>query len=333
MKRLLERLSNARGVSGREREVREILTDEIASSCDRLSTDALGTLYATCDGDGPRICLLAHMDEVGMMITHVDKDGYASFSSVGGIRPGLFPGARVLVGDDAVPGVIGHQPVHLQGTDQRERPVDADALRIDVGDAADAIGIGDVATFDTTFFEQGGTFFGKAFDDRIGCACLASLLAQGTDAALTCVFTVQEEVGLRGASVAHAHVDAAYAIACEGTFALDMPGMKDHERMPLMGKGPAITLADRTLIADQGVLAAIVSSAKDAGIPYQYKRPFLGGTDAGAFHTGGAGTPSAVIAVPCRYIHSPCALAHPGDVSAMAALVARTVERLAGVRA
>ncbi len=315
---LLGRLSEERGISGREERVSDLIAHEIRGSCDEMSTDAMGSLYVVQEGSGPRICLLAHMDEVGMMITDVDESGMARFEAVGGIRDGLYPGTRVCVGDDAVPGVIGLAPVHLQGKEAKEKPVRRDALRIDMGDVREgAVSIGDMVTFDTRFGSQDGTYLGKAFDDRIGCMCLIEALKAQTEASLSCVFTVQEEVGLRGAHVAHAHVDADVAIACEGTFALDMPGMKAHERMPCMGKGPVLTLADRTLISNRGVLSRIVSAANISKIDYQYKRPFLGGTDAGAFHLGGSGTPSAVIAAPCRYIHAPCSIARASDIDAM----------------
>jgi endoglucanase len=269
------------------------------------------------------------MDEVGMMITHVDEAGLALFEPVGGIRDGLYPGTRVLVGRDAIPGVIGLPPVHLQGAASKEEPVKREQLRIDLGDIGEgAVQVGDYVTFDTQFHDLGETLMGKAFDDRIGCMCLIEALKAKTGASLVCAFTVQEEVGLRGARVAPAHVNADVAIACEGTFALDVPGMKAHERMPCMGKGPALTLADKTLISDRGVLSRIVSAARAHDIPYQYKRPFLGGTDAGAFHIGGSGTPSAVIAAPCRYIHSPCALARTSDIASMTRLVVSSIETI-----
>ncbi len=323
---LLGRLSEERGISGREGRVRDLIAHEVRGLCDEMVTDTMGTLYAVQEGSGPRICLLAHMDEVGMMVTDVDESGMARFDAVGGIREGLYPGTRVLVGDDAIPGVIGLAPVHLQGKGAKEEPVRKDALRIDMGDVQEgAVSIGDMVTFDTQFGAQDGTYLGKAFDDRVGCMCLIEALRAQTGASLACVFTVQEEVGLRGARIAHAHVNADVAIACEGTFALDMPGMKAHERMPCMGKGPVITLADRTLISDRGVLSRIVSAAKGSDLPYQYKRPFLGGTDAGAFHLGGSGTPSAVIAAPCRYIHAPCSMARASDIESMKNLVLATI--------
>jgi endoglucanase len=327
---MLGALTELRGISGYEHDVHTFITEQIEPHCDTLTTDSLGNLYAHQDGDGSHVCLLAHMDEVGLMVTGSDeKNGWLTFDTVGGIRDSLLPGTTVRVGPHGHAGVIGLPAVHLQSSADRKKPLPKEKLRIDVGEAHPSIEIGDMVTFDTPFLRRDDTIYGKAFDDRIGCYCLIELLQERLGVPLTCVFTVQEEVGLRGASVVRSRIECDYAIACEGTFALDHPSLSEEERMPRMGHGPAVTIADRTLITHATVLEAIGRAADENDIPYQYKRPLAGGTDAGAFHVGGRGTPSGVIAAPCRYIHSPCAMAKWNDVIHMKELIGATARYLA----
>jgi len=326
---VLGALTELRGISGYEHDVRAYITEQIGKHCDTLATDPLGNLYAHQDGTGKHVCLLAHMDEVGLIVTGIDdKNGWLTFDAVGGIRDSLLPGTTVRVGPHGHTGVIGLPPVHLQSSTGKKKPLPRDKLRIDVGEAPSSVEIGDMATFDTPFSRRDDTIYGKAFDDRIGCYCLIELLQERLDIPLTCVFTVQEEVGLRGALVARSRVDCDYAIACEGTFALEHPSLSEEERMPRMGHGPAVTIADNTLISHPKVLDAIRASANASGIPFQYKQPLAGGTDAGAFHIQGGGMPSGVIAAPCRYIHSPCAMAKWDDVMHMKELIGATARYL-----
>jgi len=324
----LSKLSEIRGISGHEGDVRSFIINEIKGHCDDIWTDSIGNLYARTNKNGKsNIGLFAHMDEVGFMVTGIDG-GLLTFSAVGGINPDLLPGTRVLVGNDPVPGVIGCPPMHLQNKEERKRKIPIDNMRIDVGDVSDAIEIGDPVTFYTKYIEKRGLCQGKAFDDRIGCDNLISLITSGPDVDCTYVFTVQEEAGLRGSKVAGNNLDIDYAIVCEGTFSLDQPGLPREDRMPVMGKGPVITIADRSVITDAKLRQAIVDAAGCNDIPYQYKRPFAGGTDAGMLHLSGRGVPSCVISTSCRYIHSPCSMAKIVDIENTRKLISESLLKI-----
>ena len=326
---LLKKLSEARGVSGDEKEVRDIIRAETRPYADTSWTDHIGNLYVQQDGKGPRICLLAHMDEVGLMITGKDKEGLYHFDVVGGMRDEVLPSAQVKIGPHGIGGVVGISPFHLQKGDARNAPVKREQLRIDTGDdKTGSVEIGQTASFATRFRQRGRLAFGKAFDDRLGCLCMIEALKQSLGAQLTCVFTVQEEVGLRGSLAAAEHLECDVAIACEGTFSVDLPGTPAEERMPVMGSGPTLTISDRTAISDRTLLRAIESAAHEGDIPYQYKRPMAGGTDIGALMVKGKGVPSCVIAVPCRYIHAPCSMADTDDIKNTGKLVCESVRRI-----
>ncbi|HOP08928.1 MAG TPA: M20/M25/M40 family metallo-hydrolase [Candidatus Methanofastidiosa archaeon] len=324
----LGELSCLRGISGQEKEVRSYIIREIEGHCEDIRTDSIGNLYAKSGGDSKsRIGLFAHMDEVGMMVTRIDGH-LLHFDPVGGINPVLLPGTKVRIGENATPGVVGCPPKHLQKKGEGELSIPLEDLRIDVGDFVEEIEIGDMVTFDTEYRERSGVAKGKAFDDRIGCQCLIDIIKKGVDADCTFVFTVQEEAGLRGAQVASQNVDIDYGMACEGTFALDQPGVPDYDKMPMMGHGPVITIADRSVISSREMVDAMASVAGTFGIPYQFKRPFAGGTDAGMVHLSGFGVPSCVVSNPCRYIHSPCAMARLEDLNMMSKLIYESIGRI-----
>ncbi len=341
---LLQRLSDAFGVSGCEEEVRNILAQTVRPYVDELRTDSLGNLIAIkrarAGVERPvRVMLAAHMDEVGLMITRIEKDGLLRFQPVGGIDPRLFPAKRVVIGKERVPGVIGVKPIHLLKPEERERVTPVEQMYIDIGatskeTAEKRVKVGDYAAFATRFGTHGlegesRLVRGKAFDDRAGCAVLAAVL-QGDPypVELAAVFTVQEEVGLRGARVAAYALAPDVAIALEGTICDDLPKEKDQSPVTRVGKGPAITLADRSVVADRRLVRLLVDTAEQAGIPYQFKEPALGGTDAGAIHLTRAGVPSAALAVPSRYIHGPASVLSLDDLEHTIALVRAVLPRL-----
>ena len=211
----LERLCNAGGVSGNEKEVRAIVLESIRSHVSELKIDALGNVLALRQGEGenrPRVMLAAHMDEVGFMITSDEGEGIFRFEIVGGIRDGQLAGKPVLVGEDKVPGVIGAKPIHLTSRDERRRPISSDELRIDIGPENEKKAkVGDWATFATTFTRLGSSIRAKALDDRFGVATLIELVRQAPpNIDLLAAFTVQEEVGLRGAKARGLHARPAY---------------------------------------------------------------------------------------------------------------------------
>jgi putative aminopeptidase FrvX len=331
---LLEKLSNAFGPSGCEDEVRQTLARDLYGKVDELQTDALGNLIAIKKGTGPaprlKVMVDAHMDEVGLMITRIQKDGMLGFRAVGGIDHRLLMAKRVLVGGGRIPGVITAPPVHLTERKQRSQAIEMDQLFIDIGtasqdEAREVVKIGDYAVFATRFqvLTESGlrTAKGKAFDDRVGCAVAAALARERFGADLYLTFSTQEEVGLRGARVAAFRIDPDLAFALEGTICDDLPKKSDTSPTTELGKGPAITVMDRSFIADRRLVQLMVDTAEKEGIPYQFKQPGVGGTDAGAIHISRMGVPSVAVAAPCRYIHAPASLVSLTDFDNLLALM------------
>ncbi len=331
-RQLLEALSNARGIAGQEDAVRDLLQEALAPVADALHTDSLGNLFVRRAPEGTavdpplRVMIAAHMDEVGGMVLKVNDDGTVKFRNVGGLDPRILPGKRVRIGPEGIPGVVLARPIHLERKDA-DRVTPIRDLVIDTG-GAQGIRPGDMITFDTRFEPLGALWKGKAFDDRVGCAVLAALLQRRYPCEVVGVFTVQEEIGLRGARVAAYTVDPHVALVLEGTIADDLPKDRDVSPVTQVGRGPAISLMDRSASLDRRLVALLVETARAHAIPYQFKEPGRGGTDAGAIHLSREGVPSAVVSVPCRYIHAPASLLHPQDVEHTLALVERALERL-----
>ena len=228
--KLLEKLCNACAVSGDEGEVRQIVLEEIQGLADEVRVDALGNVLATKAGRGrnrPRVMLSAHMDEVGFMLVADDGDGLFRFEIVGGVDIRQLPGKAVLVGRDHTPGVIGARPIHLTTAEDRKRVIPLDALRIDIGPAGKAK-LGQRATFATRFQRNGPVLIAKALDNRFGVATLIELLRHAPENIdLLAAFTVQEEIGLRGAKVAAHALDPDLGIAIDSTPANDLPMQRD----------------------------------------------------------------------------------------------------------
>lgn len=348
LRELLGRLSDAFGPSGNEKAVRALVREEIQASVDRLDVDALGNLIAFKAGSeatvGPeprlRVMLSAHMDEVGFMITKVNKNGTLSFKAPS-VDARMLLAKRLVIGEGRVAGIIGAPVPHLQHGDAAGRVVDADDLFIDIGAADDKaangkVKVGEFGTFTTRFTALSEdaawpTVRGKALDDRAGCAALVSLLqGERYPVDLYGAFTVQEEVGLRGARVAGYRVDPHAAFALEGTICDDLPRQHDEDSSPVtrLGEGPAVTLMDRSMVAHPGLVRLLQEAAEGEGIPIQYKAPGLGGTDGGAIHLVRGGVPSVAVAVPCRYIHGPAAILNLNDLQATVRLMDAALRRI-----
>ena len=343
---LLKELSEARGVSGNEAAVREIILRAVQDTIDEHQVDALGNLICTkkarqTPGDKtPRkVMLSAHMDEIGFIIKGINNDGTLRFAPVGGIDGRVLLSKQVLVGDKEVPGVIGYKPPHLMSPSEWNSAPDTSRLAIDIGATSKAsaeklVQLGDYATF-RTFFEvldEGNlrTVKGKAFDDRAGCAALVELLKADYPFDLYAVFTTQEEVGLRGSRVAAYAVAPDVAFALEGTICDDLPNDKDVSPVTEVGKGPAITFADRSMLVDQRLVRLLVNTAKRLDIPYQFKRAVAGGTDSGAIHLSREGVPCVTVAIPTRYIHAPVSLLSLSDFDYTVQLVRESLLALEG---
>jgi endoglucanase len=350
--KLLERLCNACAVSGDESEVRAIVLEQVRPLADEVKIDPLGSVLATRRGRGPlpkesalpggekrlRVMIDAHMDEIGFMLTQEDGDGIFRFDLIGGIDERQLVGKPVWIGREHIPGVIGAKPIHLTTADERRRSISLDALRIDVGPEKNArVKVGDRATFATRFTRLGSSLCAKALDNRLGVATLIELLRNPpANIDLLAAFTVQEEVGLRGARVAAHAFQPDLAIAVDSTPALDLPRWDDsdgqfaenYQYNTRLGAGPAIYLADHSTLSDPRLIRHLIDTAEALGLPYQLRQPGGGGTNAGAIHLAQGGIPSVSVSVPGRYAHTAASLARLSDWQATYALLHAALERL-----
>ena len=337
--RHLKALSEAFGPSGCEDEVRQVVVDAIADKVDEFRVDHLGNVIAFQRGTahpGFKVMAAAHMDEVGLMITHVDKDhkGMLHFAKVGGIDDRVLPAKVVRIGEKRLSGVVCIKPIHMVKPEERQKVIPHHQLYIDIGalsveEAEKWVKKGDYAAFDISFEDLGEMVKGKAFDDRAGCALLVSLIERGPyPFDFYPVFTTMEEVGLRGARVAGYSVMPDAAFVFEGTICDDSPKEKDISPTTEVGKGPAISFMDRSVIADRRLVRLVLETAEAEGIPYQIKQPGKGGTDAGAIHLAKTGVPTVPVSVPSRYIHSPVSILSKSDFEHAVNLMASTFQRL-----
>ncbi|NLG26255.1 MAG: M42 family metallopeptidase [Clostridiales bacterium] len=320
---LLEKLTSARGISGQEAEVRKLIKSEIESFVDEVTVDPIGNLIALRRGrkGGTRVMIAAHMDEVGLMVAGFDSDGLIKVEASGGVDPRVLVSKVVYVGPSSRLGVIGSKPVHLMKPEEFEKALGIDALTVDIGangreDAEKLVKLGDQITIATDFAELGSGYYkGKAFDDRVGCLALIESLKVQRDYDLYAAFTVQEEVGLRGAGVAAYRVKPQMALVLEGTTAHDVPKAPEHSQSCLVGAGPVIVHRDTAWVGDPRIIRRLVETAEAAHIPYQFKRTVTGGTDAGKIGLTEQGTPVAVMSMPCRFIHSPVSVIAQSDLN------------------
>jgi endoglucanase len=334
--KLLERLSNACAVSGDERAVRKIVLDEIKGYADDISTDALGNVLAVKRGKGRnrlKVMLAAHMDEVGFILTHDEGGGLYRFGVAGGIDPRNLAGKQVWVGSDQTPGVIGSTPIHLTSASDRKSAVTLNNLRIDIGPGnGNKFKTGERATFATRFTRLGPSLRGKALDDRVGVASLITLLKNAPhNIDLMAAFTVQEEVGLRGAKVAAHRFNPDIGIALDCTPSLDMPTWDGSENVLYRSKaglGPAIYVGDGSTLGDPRLIKILRQAGDEEKIPYQLRQPGGGGTDAGAIHLSRAGIPSISVSVPGRYLHTPASVIRLKDWQDSVALLYAALSRI-----
>jgi endoglucanase len=322
---LLRELSNAVAVSGDEGAVRKIVLEAIRDHVDEVRVDALGNVLALKKGaarNKDRVLVAAHMDEVGFMVTEIDSEGALRFETVGSIDDRMLMGKPVWVGPQRLPGLIGAMPIHLLASDRRSSVTKAAQLRIELGvnnaeAARKLVKVGDRGTFATEFAALGPALRGKALDNRLGCATLIELVrGPAYPCDLHAAFTVQEEVGLRGARVAGYALEPACAFALDCTPAADLPDSRDRENTQYnarLGRGPVIYRFDRSTISDERLVSYLQHTAVKAGLPYQFRQPGGGGTDAGAIHLTRQGVPSVSVSAPGRYLHSPAAIVRAED--------------------
>jgi putative aminopeptidase FrvX len=322
MNETLKQLTEAYGVSGDEKEVRLLIRDLIKDYVDEWHVDSMGNLVATKKGDGSsemRVLVDAHMDEVGLMVTGIDRDGTLKFTSVGGFDDRALLGKVVQVGPKRLTGVIGARPIHLLKRASIGRAVSKESMRIDIGakdkdEAAGKVKPGQIATFVTNYEEIGACALGKAFDDRAGCAVLVELLRrEAYTFDLLASFTVQEEVGSRGAGIVSYRENPDAAIVIECTPAFDQPNKEDTSPNVSLGAGPSVYVMDRGTIQDPRLVAHIMATANARGIPYQVRQPGGGGTNTSAIQRAAGGVPAATIATPTRYLHAPVSMINLND--------------------
>jgi endoglucanase len=317
--KLLERLCNASAVSGDEGEVRRLVLEAVRPVADEVRVDALGNVLARRRGAGRkplRVLLDAHMDEVGFMLVADEDDGVYRFETVGGVDVRSLAGKRVLVGRDHTPGVIGVKPIHLLSVDERTRQLSPDSLRIDLGPGGRAA-VGERATFATRFQRIGPSVLAKAIDDRVGVMLLIELLRRAPAHVEVCAaFSVQEEIGLRGAQVAAHFFEPDLAIAIDSTPAYDLPDYDGRENIRYntrLGAGPAIYVADGSMLHNPALVQFLQDTARAQGIPSQVRQPGGGSTDASSIQLARAGIPTVSVSVPHRYPHSPASLMRVED--------------------
>jgi len=314
MKDLIRKLVETVGPSGYEAAVREVVQAEIEGLADEIKVDALGNLIArkgTRSADGMRVMLSGHMDEIGVMVTHVDEKGFVRFTTIGGVSPATCIGGRVKF----LNGVSGL--IYMERLESSDRLPSMDQLYIDVGASSREtcpVKVGDVAVFDRPFLDLNGRLVSKAMDDRIAVAVMIQALkeCQNSPHELYFVFSTQEEVGLRGATTAAFGVDPELALAVDVTRTGDTP--KGVKMEVSLGKGPAIKVRDSGMLADPRVVRWMVETAEKSGIPYQLEVLEAGTTDARAMQLTRAGVPAGCLSIPTRYIHSPSEMVDYEDV-------------------
>ena len=319
----LKTLTSLSGVAGNEYEIRSAIIQELDSMGIQYECDVLGNVIARKGSKGPKVLLDAHMDEVGLLITYVEKNGFLRFTAAGGIDPRVLVSKRVLVGKEKLPGVIGAKAIHLQERNERDRVIPRDQLFIDIGakskeDAEKKVKPGDYVIFDTEYEELSpGIIKAKALDDRVGCALLFEALKEPWDEIqLYAVFAAQEETGLRKTKVAAFAVEPDLALALEGTVCADIPGTDKEFQATRLGKGAALSVMDRGSIPNRAMFEHLVKIAQENQIPIQFREATSGGNDAAAIQQSRSGCPVASVSVPCRYIHTPCSLMSMSDFEA-----------------
>ena len=323
----IKKLSLLCGTSGRETKIREYIISQIDGKCD-WHTDTLGNIIAFKKGrktPSHKIMLDAHMDEVGVIVTYITADGMLKFSPVGGIDSKVLL-ARQIIFDNGTLGVVGIKPIHLAKGDEKTKIPDADSLYIDIGasskeEAEKLIKIGDTGVFLSDFVEFGDNRIkGKALDDRVGCAVLLDMINSDLPYDAYFSFSVQEEIGLRGAATSAYGIDPDYAIVLETTTAADLIDVPDHKKVCKLGEGAAVSFMDRSTLYSKDLFDTAFRVAGKKGIKIQPKTVIAGGNNAGAIHKARAGIKTITINTPCRYLHSPSCVCDTRDIECVRAL-------------
>ena len=343
---IMKRMMESFGPSGFERETARIIKQYMTDYSDKILKDKLGSLIFVAEGESerPHILLAGHLDEIGFVISGIDKTGFLNFNTLGGWWDQVLLSQRVVVRTKKgnIHGVIAAKPPHLLTEEERKKVLERKDMFIDVGatskEEAEEMGvkIGDpvVPWSPFSLIREGKIAMGKAFDDRIGAFIIMESIRRIKEDKIehpNTIFgaaTVQEEVGLRGAQTVSHVVDPDVGIVLEVDIAGDVPGIKPYEAPTKVGKGPTVLTYDRSMIPNQPLKEFVIETAEKAGIPLQLSQIARGGTDAGRIHLNRAGCPSAVISVPTRHIHSHVGLLGLDDVENAVRLVVELVKKL-----
>ncbi len=317
----VKELSLLCGTSGRETKIREYIISRIDGRCE-WHEDALGNIIAFKKGRKPathKVMLDAHMDEVGVIATFINSDGTIKFLPVGGINTKVLL-ARQIVFDNGTVGVVGIKPIHLSKGDEKTKIPSQDSLYIDIGasskeEAEKYIKIGDTGVFLSDFVEFGDSKIkGKALDDRVGCAVLLDMIDSDLPFDAYFSFSVQEEIGLRGATTSAYGIDPEYAIVLETTTAADLIDVPEHKKVCILGEGAAVSFMDRSTLYSKELFDTAFRVAGEKGIKIQPKTVVAGGNNAGAIHKARAGIKTITVNTPCRYLHSPSCVCDTRDI-------------------
>lgn len=331
----LRELCQLNGTSGDESRVREYIMSRITA--DEITVDNLGNLIVFKKGKKApknKIMYAAHMDEVGFMITDITEDGFLHFDAVGGINPEVVLG-RAFRLENGASGVVGTKAVHQQSTEERKTIPEIKDMLLDIGassaeEAERLAPRGSTAYFDADFFEFGDGFVkGKAIDDRAGCLIMVDMINSKLPYDTWFVFTVQEEVGTRGAKAAAFSVAPDIAIVLEATTACDISGVSGAKKVCELGKGAVVSYMDRGTVYDRELYSLAFETAEKAGIPVQTKTLVAGGNDSGAIHVSAGGVRTCAVSVPCRYLHSPSCVIKMSDFYAVRSLAEKLLSKTA----
>jgi endoglucanase len=332
---LLRKLCTAVAVSGDEAEVRTIVLEELKGTAGDVKVDALGNVLIARHGSGTRrmrVMLDAHMDEVGFMIVAESSDGVYEFTTIGHLDARGIAGKPVVVGRKHTPGVVGAKAIHLMSPDDLKRPISMESLRIDLGPGGKAA-LGERGSFAPNFRRAGPSVMSKSLDNRLGVAILIELLRHApANLDVLAAFTVQEEIGLRGAQVAASHFKPDLAIVIDATPAHDLPMQHEGENNfynSKLGLGPAVYVTNQSAIDDPRLVRFLLETAAKARIPHQVRQPGGGGTDAGAIQRAVDGVPVVSVSVPHRYPHTAMSIARLDDWRATYALLLTALRKIA----
>jgi tetrahedral aminopeptidase len=340
MDTLLKKILEAPGIPGYESQIAKIMHDELKKVCDEVQIDNFGNVIAKKGKGKIKIMLAAHMDEIGLMVKHITKEGFLYFIKVGGIDDRILPAQKVIVkakkGDCL--GIIGTKPPHLQKDEDKKKPLKYEDMFIDIGckskdEAEKKVEVGDVVIFEpNSGVLNGNLYYGKAIDDRIGCFALIKIMEKlKVDAEVYAVATTQEEVGLKGARTSAFKVDPDYALAIDTNVAGDTPQITERESSLKLGSGVSITIIEasgRGLIVNEKIKNILIDTAKKNKIKYQIDVIEGGMTDGAIIYMNREGVPTGVLSIPTRYIHSPTGVFSIEDLNSAVELAIKAVETM-----